>query len=76
MPLDPDTKAFIQALPKTETHLHFEGCLPWELLRDLHPGEFSEKPYFWADDFRYQSFEEFERILIDHAIRWFNTPER
>lgn len=76
MPLDPDTKAFINALPKTETHLHVEGCLPWELLRDLHPEEFSAKPFFWADDFRYQSFEEFERILIDHAIRWFNTPER
>lgn len=76
MPLDPATKAFIQALPKTETHLHVEGCLPWELLRDLHPEEFSEPPHFWADDFRYQSFEEFESTLIEHAIRWFNTPER
>lgn len=76
MPLTSDTKAFIQALPKTETHLHVEGCLPWELLHGLHPDEFSEEPYFWADDFRYQSFEEFEGILINHAIRWFTTPER
>ena len=70
------TKAFIQALPKTETHLHVEGCLPWELLRDLHPEEFSEEPAIWAPDYRYESFEEFERILIEHAVRWFTTPER
>ncbi|MBG31436.1 MAG: adenosine deaminase [Opitutae bacterium] len=76
MSLDLATKAFIQALPKTETHLHVEGCLPWELLHQLHPEEFSEPPHFWADDFRYQSFEEFESILIDHAVRWFNSPER
>jgi adenine deaminase len=76
MALDPADKAFIRALPKTETHLHVEGCLPWELLRDLHPEEFSDPPHFWADDFRYDSFEEFERILIDHALRWFTTPDR
>jgi adenine deaminase len=76
MALDSADKAFIRALPKTETHLHIEGCLPWELLRDLYPEEFSVTPHFWADDFRYESFEEFERILIEHAIRWFTTPDR
>ncbi|MDA0723195.1 MAG: adenosine deaminase [Verrucomicrobia bacterium] len=76
MALDLADKAFIRALPKTETHLHIEGCLPWELLHDLHPDEFSVPPHFWADDFRYDSFEEFERILIEHAIRWFTTPDR
>ncbi|MFP6886093.1 MAG: adenosine deaminase, partial [Opitutales bacterium] len=76
MALDSADKAFIRALPKTETHLHIEGCLPWELLHDLYPDEFSDPPNFWADDFRYDSFEEFERILIEHAIRWFTTPDR
>ncbi len=76
MVLDSADKAFIRALPKTETHLHIEGCLPWELLHDLHPDEFPDPPHFWADDFRYDSFEEFERILIEHAIRWFTTPDR
>ena len=75
MALDSADKAFIRALPKTETHLHVEGCLPWELLHDLHPDEFPDPPHFWANDFRYDSFEEFERILIEHAIRWFTTPE-
>ena len=74
-PGSPD-EAFVRALPKTETHLHVEGCLPWELLLEHFPEEFSGEPVFWADDFRYSSFEEFERILIDHAIRWFTTPER
>ena len=76
MALDPDVKAFILGLPKTETHLHVEGCLPWELLHDLHPEQFSAPPDFWAADYRYASFEEFERILISHALHWFTTPER
>ncbi len=76
MALNLAEKAFIRALPKTETHLHIEGCLPWELLHNLHPEEFSVSPHFWSNDFRYESFEEFERILIEHAIRWFTTPER
>ena len=28
---DPNLKSFVQALPKTETHLHVEGALPYEL---------------------------------------------
>ena len=28
---------FIQALPKTETHLHIEGALPYELLTAWQP---------------------------------------
>jgi adenosine deaminase len=69
-------KSFIQSLPKTETHLHIEGALPYRLLQDLHPGEYREDPPFWADDFRYPTFENFETTLIDHAIRWYTSPER
>ena len=29
---------FVRLLPKTETHLHFEGALPIELLREVDPG--------------------------------------
>jgi adenosine deaminase len=28
---------FVQALPKTETHLHIEGGLPYQLLRAWQP---------------------------------------
>ena len=42
---DPTLRAFIQALPKTETHLNIEGALPYEeLLRPLDPKRFEESP--------------------------------
>jgi len=71
-----DLRSFIQRLPKTETHLHIEGALPYKLIQNLHPDRFREDPPFWADDFRYPTFENFEKILIDHAICWYTSPER
>jgi adenosine deaminase len=67
---------FIARLPKTETHLHIEGALPWELLRDLEPTVFSEPPASWADGFRFTDFAAFERDLLHKASYWFTTPER
>lgn len=69
-------RSFIQHVPKTETHLHIEGALPWELLEELDPVCFKNVPNFRKTDFRYESFEEFETILIEHAMHWFNSPER
>jgi adenosine deaminase len=66
---------FIEKLPKTETHLHIEGALPWHLLELKNPQKFSTKPEFREDDFRYSSFEQFESILIDHALAFFDSPE-
>lgn len=63
-------------MPKTETHLHIEGALPYALLRNLDPVRFSEPPAFWADSYRYESFPHFEQILIDHALLWFTSAER
>ena len=71
----PALRQFIENVPKTETHLHIEGALPWELLERIDPEEFSQIPYFRKSDFRYQSFEQFESILIEHAMRWFNSAE-
>ena len=68
-------RQFIANVPKTETHLHIEGALPWELLERIDPKSFSQTPYFRQSEFRYQSFEQFESILIDHAMRWFNSAE-
>ena len=52
---DASLAAFIQALPKTETHLHLEGALPLELLRRVAPELFrnGDPPPWWAPDFRY-----------------------
>jgi adenosine deaminase len=69
------TREFIQSLPKTETHLHVEGALPWELLERKDPGKYSEQPAFRDEGFRYDSFEQFESTLIGHALDWFDSPE-
>lgn len=67
--------AFVRALPKTETHLHFEGSLPLELLRRVRP-EFALPPASWAPDFKYLDFAHFERELLGMALAWFTSPER
>ncbi len=73
--LDPDLKEFIHRLPKTETHLHIEGALPYELLQRLDPDKFSEPQACWAPDFKWATFEDFEAHLIEHAVQWFTSPE-
>lgn len=70
-----DLKSFIQALPKTETHLHFEGALPFELLQRVRP-EFRQPPASWAWDFKFRDFAHFETELLDMAFSWFTSPER
>lgn len=67
---------FIQALPKTETHLHLEGALPYELLTGWDPAQWPPDPLFRTRAYRYATFPDFERILLDHALPWFTTPER
>ena len=67
---------FVQALPKTETHLHVEGALPYELLTAWEPSRYPENPPFRRADYRYATFPDFERILLDNALPWFTTPQR
>jgi len=67
---------FIQALPKTETHLHVEGALPYDLLTAWQPERYPPNPPFRRADYRYATFPDFERILLENALPWFTTPER
>jgi adenosine deaminase len=67
---------FIQALPKTETHLHLEGALPYELLHVWQPEKFPETPHFHAAEFRYATFPAFDEVLLGHALPWFVSAER
>jgi adenosine deaminase len=70
-------ETFVQALPKTETHLHIEGALPYdELLRTLEPATYGPDPEFRRKSHRYPSFPDFEQTLLAHALPWFTTPER
>jgi adenosine deaminase len=68
--------AFIQALPKTETHLHIEGALPYELLRGTDPAAYPPDPEFRRKSYRYPSFPDFERTLLSHALPWYTSAER
>src|SRR5208337_1268861 len=65
-----------RALPKTETHLHIEGALPYELLRELAPETYEADPPFRRRSHRYPSFPDFERTLLNHALPWFTSAER
>lgn len=69
-------KAFIQSLPKTETHLHLEGALPYEELTAWQPERFPADPPFRRADYRYASFPAFNDILLAHALPWFTSAER
>jgi len=71
-----DRTNYIQSLPKTETHLHLEGALPYELLTQWQPDRFPANPRFRQADFRYETFSEFNQILLDHALPWFTSAER
>lgn len=71
----PDLIQFVQSLPKTETHLHIEGALPFGLLQRVRP-EFRQPPASWARDFKFQDFDHFERELLDMAFSWYTSPER
>ena len=70
-----DLSQFINKIPKTETHLHIEGALPWSFLEELNPVKYSGNPYFRKADFRYKNFAQFESILIEHALEVFKTAE-
>ncbi len=68
--------AFIQSLPKTETHLHIEGALPYGLLHAWKPEIYPRSPAFHAPDFRFEAFPEFDAVLLGHALPWFTSAER
>lgn len=68
--------AFVQALPKTETHLHIEAGLPYELLMAWQPEKYPAAPFFRQPDYRFPSFPKFDEILLGHALPWFTSAER
>lgn len=65
----------IKNLPKGEFHLHLEGSVPWELLRQRDPERFGKPPTSWDRDFRFRNFAHFDQTLLDAAGVWFKKPE-
>ncbi|MGE9292840.1 MAG: adenosine deaminase family protein [Puniceicoccales bacterium] len=69
-------RAFIDALPKTETHLHMEGALPWRLLQELDGIKYAATPPSWEGHFKFRDFAHFDKQLLGHATAWYVSPER
>ena len=69
-------KEFLKRLPKTETHLHIEGALPWHLLHELDPERFPDPPDSWEDGYKFKDFAHFEGELLNMAGAWYTSPER
>ncbi len=63
---DPELEAFIVALPKTETHLHIEGCVSFEQLNAFNPKRYPNPPPFWDPSYRFESFDRFN----EHFFEW------
>ena len=72
----PELAAFIQSLPKTETHLHLEGVLPFALLQQAFPGRYPTPPASWADDYRFDSFNQFMELFVSYCAEFFVSAER
>jgi len=71
-----DLATFVHALPKTETHLHIEAGLPYELLTAWQPEKYPPAPFFREPGYRFPSFQKFDEILLGHALPWFTSAER
>lgn len=69
-------RGFIHALPKTETHLHLEGALPYELLHDWNSVKYPLGPKWRRPDYRFPSFSDFDGTLLGHALPWFTDAAR
>jgi len=69
-------KEFLKRLPKTETHLHVEGALPWHLIHEMDPVRFPSPPASWQDGFKFTDFAHFEGELLNMAGAWYTSPER
>jgi adenosine deaminase len=52
---------FVRALPKAELHLHFEGAVPWAMVRAHAATALPERPAWWAEGFRFEDFAHFRR---------------
>jgi adenosine deaminase len=54
---------FIRQLPKAELHLHLEGAIPWDMLREVGDDSLPLSPEWWAADFRYRDFDHFSQVI-------------
>jgi adenine deaminase len=72
----PELAEFVRTLPKTETHLHIEGALPYPLLQALDPARHAAPPPFWDDAYRYASFNAFMDLYVEYCAAFFTSADR
>ena len=73
--LSDDIINWIHTLPKAETHLHMEGAVSLEMVQRELSDRFPEKPEFWRDDFRFESFDVFSELFAEVAGAVFKSVE-
>lgn len=65
-------------MPKAELHLHLEGAPRWSTLREAlqrHYGtELPSTPPWYAPDFRFSHFGEFQTLFRQYIHPWLQTP--
>ncbi|MBE7383574.1 MAG: adenosine deaminase family protein [Leptolyngbya sp. SIO1E4] len=68
----------LASMPKAELHLHLEGAPRWSTLRTAlqqHYGiELPSRPPWYAPDFRFAHFGEFQRLFQQYVHPWLQTP--
>ena len=72
--LSPDERRALQALPKTEQHLHFEAALPLAMAQERFGDAVRPQPFWWAPGFRYDDFSHFQRVSRDYLFPFFTSP--
>jgi adenine deaminase len=72
-PVERQLDELVRALPKTETHLHLEGALPIDLLRQVRPDAPRRS---WRESFKFGGFDDFLAELLAWQGAWFTSAER
>ncbi|MEP0892148.1 MULTISPECIES: adenosine deaminase family protein [unclassified Leptolyngbya] len=65
-------------MPKAELHLHLEGAPRWASVREAHQrhygAELPELPPWYAPNFRFTHFGEFQSLFQRYIHPWLQTP--
>lgn len=71
-------RAALLTLPKAELHLHLEGAPRWSTLRRAHQRYYGvalpEVPPWYAPEFRFAHFGEFQSLFRRYIHPWLQTP--
>jgi len=69
----------LSPMPKAELHLHLEGAPSWSALRRAHRRHYNrelpEIPHWYAPEFRFAEFAEFQALFQQYIHPWLMTPD-